>query len=82
MSSTTEPPRKRGRPATGKDPIVTFRAPRSIGEALDVAAAAEPDRPSRSEMIRRIVIDWLRLRGLLKGEKGLPVEELNAQNDG
>ena len=46
--------------------MLTFRAPRSIGSAIDVAAAAEADQPSRSEMIRRIVTAWPRARGMLE----------------
>ena len=32
--------------------------------ALDAAAAAEPDKPSRSGLIRRIVTEWLHARDL------------------
>lgn len=31
--------------------------------ALDAAAAADPDKPSRSELIRRIVVEWLKAKG-------------------
>jgi hypothetical protein len=33
--------------------------------AIETAATVEEDKPSRSEMIRRIVTDWLRQRGYL-----------------
>ena len=53
-------PKKRGRPATGQDPMLDFRAPRSLAAALDawLAAQAEP-RPSRSEAIRRLLAQTL-----------------------
>ena len=67
MSSPVTP-KKRGRPATGTDPHLSFRSPPAVTRALERAAAAEEDRPSRSEMIRRIVMDWLREKGHLEGE--------------
>jgi len=36
-----------------------------VRQAIERAAKAEPDAPSRSEMIRRIVTEWLRERGHL-----------------
>lgn len=39
--------------------------PPAIGDALDAAREAEEDKPSRSELIRRIVADWLRKKGYL-----------------
>jgi hypothetical protein len=36
-----------------------------MSDALDAAAASEPDRPSRSELMRRIVAEWLETRGHL-----------------
>ena len=38
---------------------IAVRLPVEAEGALDAAAAAEPDRPSRSELIRRIVTGWL-----------------------
>ena len=35
-------------------------------EALDRAAAKQDDKPTRSEMLRRIAGDWLTERGFLK----------------
>jgi hypothetical protein len=44
--------------------------PVNVREAIDTAAARESDPPpTRSEMIRRIVTDWLRRRGYLKDER-------------
>lgn len=40
--------------------------PPEMTAALDAAAAAEPDKPSRSELIRRIVTEWLKAKGMLR----------------
>lgn len=37
-----------------------------VAEALDQAAAREADTPTRPEMVRRIVVDWLQTKGHLK----------------
>lgn len=63
--SITVRQKKRGRPATGVEPQVTARMPQDMIRAIEKAAAAEDDKPSRSEMIRRIVGDWLRQHGYL-----------------
>ena len=59
-------PKKRGRPATGRDPLVGVRMPPAMTEALDRAAAQQEDKPTRSEMLRKIAGDWLTERGFLK----------------
>lgn len=59
MTSITVKPKKRGRPATGKDPLVGFRAPAEIREAIERFRETESDDPSQSEAIRRIVRFWL-----------------------
>ena len=46
-------PKKRGRPATGKDPQVTLRMPPTLIEEADAWAAANDT--GRSEAIRRLV---------------------------
>ena len=38
---------------------VMVRLPRTMIEALDRLRAEKPEHPSRPEMIRRIVSDWL-----------------------
>ncbi|WP_083967123.1 ribbon-helix-helix protein, CopG family [Methylosinus sp. LW3] len=48
-------PKKRGRPATGKDPMLNFRAPPALVERVDKWAAKQDDAPSRSEAIRRLL---------------------------
>lgn len=54
-------PKKRGRPATGKDPMLTFRSPPELTSRIE--AFAEKVEQPRSEAIRRLV------------EKGLASEE-------
>jgi hypothetical protein len=48
-------PKKRGRPATGKDPARTFRLSDEFIATVDAWAAAQEDDPGRSEAIRRLV---------------------------
>jgi metal-responsive CopG/Arc/MetJ family transcriptional regulator len=55
--SAKEKPKKRGRPATGKDPFVGVRLPAEMIEALNSRAAAEG--VSRSEAIRRLIENGL-----------------------
>jgi hypothetical protein len=46
-------PKKRGRPATGKDPLVSTRMPVTLIEEIDVWASRGDVK--RSEAIRRLV---------------------------
>jgi hypothetical protein len=46
-------PKKRGRPATGKDPLLTVRAPKAIIQAIEDWAAK--NAVTRSEAVRRLV---------------------------
>jgi len=48
-------PKRPGRPATGKDPVRTFRLSDEFMACLDRWASRQPDKPSRSEAIRRLV---------------------------
>ena len=48
-------PKKPGRPATGRDPVLTVRLPRAIRSAIENWAKQQHDRPSRSEAIRRLL---------------------------
>src|SRR5262249_8250309 len=48
-------PKKRGRPATGKDPLLSFRAPPELRRDIDKWRKRQPDRPSRSEAIRQLL---------------------------
>jgi hypothetical protein len=44
-----------GRPATGKDPVLTLRAPPALTGRVEDWAKRQADRPSRSEALRRLV---------------------------
>lgn len=48
-------PKKRGRPATGKDPLMGFRASPPMRASIVRWAESQPDMPSLSEAIRRLV---------------------------
>jgi hypothetical protein len=48
-------PKRRGRPATGKDPARTFRLSDQFIAMVDAWAASQDDEPGRSEAIRRLV---------------------------
>ena len=48
-------PKKRGRPATGQDPVLTVRVPPVTRLAIENWAKQQKDRPSRSEAIRRLI---------------------------
>jgi hypothetical protein len=52
-SIKVQPKKRLGRPATGKDPLLTVRAPREIIEAID--AWARKNEANRSEAVRRLV---------------------------
>lgn len=49
-------PKRRGRPATGQEPMLNFRAPPELTARIDawIAGHIEP-RPSRPEAIRRLL---------------------------
>lgn len=51
--SITVVPKKRGRPATGKDPLLTVRAPSELIAAIDAWAAKTG--LARSEAVRRLI---------------------------
>jgi hypothetical protein len=53
MKSIKVEPKRRGRPATGKDPLLTTRAPRETISAIE--AWASKNGVTRSEAIRRLV---------------------------
>jgi hypothetical protein len=58
--SIKEIPKRRGRPATGKDPLVTARLPQDMIDSLD--ARAEADGVTRSETMRRLIEAGLKRR--------------------
>ena len=49
------PKRRRGRPATGRDPVTAIRLSAEMRKKVDAWAAGQADKPSRSEAIRRLV---------------------------
>jgi hypothetical protein len=51
--SITVTPKKRGRPATGRDPFLTARVPQDVIDAIEAWAAAS--EISRSEAVRRLL---------------------------
>ena len=44
-----------GRPATGRDPVLTIRLPLALRSTIETWAKQQKDRPSRSEAIRRLI---------------------------
>ena len=80
MPSTRVPNRtKRGRPRVDTAPV-TLRFGRADIKEIDDWRRVDPDLPSRTEAIRRLV-----KRGLIvkwKGRKSLRPNQLNAENDG
>lgn len=54
-SSKKVVPKKRGRPATGKDPVTAIRLSPEMRENVDVWAAKQADKPGRSEAMRRLI---------------------------
>ena len=62
--------KRRGRPATGRDPAVTVRMPPEYQTGLDKWIKEQPKpQPSRSDAIRRAIGDWLTGLGLMSGDK-------------
>lgn len=49
------PKKRRGRPATGRDPVTAIRLSSEIRHAVDEWSERQDDNPSRSEAIRRLV---------------------------
>jgi hypothetical protein len=47
--------RGRGRPATGQDPVFALRAPVALMKQVDAMAKQDPEKPNRSEMLRRLI---------------------------
>lgn len=53
-----------GRPAVDSEQV-NFRLQRDALDALDAYREAEPDKPSRTEAVRRILTDYLKANGYL-----------------
>ena len=47
--------KKRGRPATGQDPVTAIRLSKELRKNVDGWATKQTDKPGRSESIRRLV---------------------------
>jgi hypothetical protein len=47
--------KKMGRPPTGHDPQFAFRIPLQTIADIETWAAQQPDKPSRSEALRRLI---------------------------
>lgn len=58
-------PKKLGRPASGKDPLVGVRMPPTLTAAVDQFAADQEPPLSRSEAVRTLVSEQLTTLGLL-----------------
>lgn len=54
--------KKRGRPPTGKDPVSAIRLSGELRAEIEAWAAKQPDKPTRSEAIRRLVEEALRAK--------------------
>ena len=54
--------KKRGRPATGQDPTTSIRLSAELRARIDEWAAQRPDRPTRTEAIRRLLELGLKAR--------------------
>jgi hypothetical protein len=48
-------PKKPGRPATGRDPVLAVRLSPALRSAIESWAEQQADKPSRSEAIRRLI---------------------------
>jgi hypothetical protein len=55
VSTKNVPQKKRGRPATGQDPHISLRLPVETIAAAEAWAAQQPDKPTRSEALRRLI---------------------------
>jgi hypothetical protein len=54
-SNKVVPKKRRGRPATGRDPVTAIRLSQELREKVDKWADKQDGQPSRSEAIRRLV---------------------------
>ena len=66
---------KRVRPATGQAPHVTMRLTPELTAALDRNLADDATAKSRSDLIRRALVEHLRAKGYLAHEEPGPASE-------
>jgi hypothetical protein len=63
MSIKAKPKKKLGRPATGKYPMMGFRAAPAFRASIVKWAELQPDMPTLSEATRRLVEIGLKAKG-------------------
>jgi hypothetical protein len=72
-------------PKRGGEPLLTAGdLPVDLLAALDRAAAAEPGRATRADLVSRILSEWLRAKGYMRGagcDEGVRPENLTSEND-
>lgn len=66
QSTINVPQKKRGRPATGKNPRVGIRIEPELIEAVERYRLGQNPETNQSEAMRRILRDWLIEHGYLK----------------
>ena len=73
-SSEKVTPKRPGRPATGRDPVLTVRLPLALRSEIESWAKQQKDKPSRSEAIRRLIEFALacKAKGQNTGDKQIP----------
>jgi hypothetical protein len=73
--------KRRSRPATGQDPVTAIRLSSELRNEVDVWAAKQADKPSRSESIRRLVELGLASaqRAGARGKKAAKASEMAGQ---
>jgi hypothetical protein len=62
--------KRRGRPATGQDPVTAIRLSPKLRKSVDAWASRQSDRPTRSEAIRRLIEQAL-AEALSAGQHGI-----------
>jgi len=62
--------KKRGRPATGHDPVLTVRLSPATRVSIETWAKQQPDKPSRSEAIRQLVEFALKAKSKRQSNRG------------
>jgi hypothetical protein len=62
--------KKRGRPATGQDPVSAIRLSPALRSAIEIWAKQQPDKPSRSEAIRQLVEFALKAKSKRQSSRG------------
>src|SRR5918995_4665087 len=54
-SSKPKAQKRRGRPPTGQDPVMTIRLSAKLRKSINAWAIGQSDNPSRSEAVRRLL---------------------------